>query len=68
MKLLSKNKFVVAGIIIGAIAGYAYWYFIGCASGKCAITSSAANSTAYGAVMGGLLFSLMTQKKTSKYE
>ena len=43
------------GIALGAIGGWAWWYFFGCTSG-CAITSSPLNSTLYGALMGGLLF------------
>jgi hypothetical protein len=46
--------FRVTLILIGAIAGYAYYYYIGCASGTCPITSSPWISTAYGAVVGAL--------------
>ena len=48
----------VIGVVIGAIAGYVYYFYIGCASGTCAITSKPLNSTLYGAVMGGLLFNI----------
>jgi hypothetical protein len=37
------------------VAGYLYWQQIGCSSGTCMITSKWHNSTAYGALMGGLL-------------
>lgn len=53
----------MAGVFIGAIAGYLYWKFIGCTSGTCAITSNPLNSTIYGAVMGGLLFSIFKKDK-----
>ncbi len=43
------------GLAMGALAGYAYWFFIGCNQGSCLITSRASNSTLYGLVMGGLL-------------
>jgi hypothetical protein len=43
------------GLAIGAGAGYLYWFYIGCNSGSCLITSKASNSTLYGLVMGGLL-------------
>jgi phage shock protein E len=64
MNTLNKYKFHILGIIIGAIAGYAYYYFVGCASGTCAITSKPLNSTLYGAVMGGLLADLFKKEKT----
>ena len=64
MEFLKKNKFIIIGSIVGAIGGYAYYHFIGCASGSCAITSKPLNSTLYGSFMGGLLFSyLKTEKK-----
>jgi hypothetical protein len=53
------------GIAIGAIAGYAYYFYVGCASGTCAITSKPLNSTLYGALMGGLLFNMFV-KETKK--
>ncbi|MBS1687555.1 MAG: hypothetical protein JSS96_02435 [Bacteroidetes bacterium] len=63
MKSLLKYKLTILGAIIGAIAGYAYYHFVGCASGKCLITSRPLNSTAYGALMGGLLFSSFRSAK-----
>ncbi len=54
-----KNKSIlitVLGVLIGGIAGYLYYHFVGCASGSCAITSKPLNSTLYGSLMGGLLF------------
>jgi len=39
-------------VLIGTAAGYAYWYFIGCANGSCPITGSWYTSTAYGAIVG----------------
>jgi hypothetical protein len=48
------NKYVKLslGIILGAIAGYSYYYFVGCNSGTCPITSNWHISTLYGAAMG----------------
>lgn len=54
------------GVIVGAIAGYAYYYFIGCASGSCSITSSPVNSTLYGSLMGGLFFSMWKKEEPKK--
>lgn len=57
MKFLTKHKLFFIGIGVGLLAGYLYYYFVGCASGTCAITSNPLNSTLYGGLMGGLLFS-----------
>jgi len=53
------------GIAIGALAGYAYYFYVGCASGTCAITTKPLNSTLYGALMGGLIFNMFV-KETKK--
>jgi hypothetical protein len=60
--ILLKYRFEFAGAIIGAIAGWCYWHFVGCASGTCAITSKPVNSTIYGALMGGLFFSAIKKQ------
>jgi hypothetical protein len=51
------------GIALGAVGGFLYWYYIGCNSGTCAITSSPINSTLYGGMMGGLLLNSFESKK-----
>jgi hypothetical protein len=61
MKGIIKYKRTLIGVVLGAILGFAYYYFIGCANGTCAITSSPINSTLYGSFVGGLL--LHSQKK-----
>jgi hypothetical protein len=63
MNFLSKNKLVFIGILTAAIGRYLYYYFIGCATGTCPITSKPLNSTLYGALMGGLLFSIFKKEK-----
>ena len=50
------------GVVIGGLIGFAYYFFIGCKSGTCAITSSPVISTLYGIVLG-LLWTLPTKKK-----
>jgi uncharacterized membrane protein YedE/YeeE len=65
---MTKKSIIITGIgvVIGAIAGYLYYFYIGCASGTCAITSKPLNSTLYGAVMGGLIFNMFI-KSPKKY-
>jgi len=62
---MSKKAILLTsiGVVVGAIAGYAYYYYVGCASGTCAITSKPINSTLYGSLMGGLLFNLFVKEK-----
>ncbi len=63
MKILSKKRVPsLIGALVGAIAGYLYYYFIGCSTGNCAITSNPFNSSIYGLVMGCLLVSVFDNK------
>lgn len=64
MEFIKKHILVISGMLIGALAGFLYWKFVGCESGTCAITSNPINSTVYGFVTGGLIFSVF--KKDSK--
>lgn len=64
--LIIKYKFELAGISLGALAGWSYWYFIGCSSGTCTITSNPINSAIYGSVMGALLLSFISDFKKNK--
>lgn len=63
MTLLKKYNLLLIGVVLGAIGGYAYYYYVGCVSGQCAITSSPVNSTVYGMIMGGLALDLFKSKK-----
>lgn len=61
---MSKSMyFIIAGIALGALGGFAYWHFIGCDTGSCPITSIWYHSTAYGALMGGLFGSIVSPQK-----
>jgi hypothetical protein len=67
MKQFSTVIITTIGVIVGAVAGYAYYHFYGCASGTCAITSNPYISTGYGMVMGGLFVNtFISTTKTSK--
>lgn len=52
----------VLGILVGGLLGYAYYHYVGCANGTCALTSQPLNSTLYGGLMGGLLFNIFVSK------
>ncbi|HBS88444.1 MAG: hypothetical protein A2W91_14950 [Bacteroidetes bacterium GWF2_38_335] len=54
-----KNIFTVRliiGMLIGGTAGFAYYYFVGCTSGGCPITSNPYITIGYGILLGALLF------------
>jgi len=58
----------LAGAIAGALTGFLYWYFIGCESGLCPITSSPARSMMWGAVIGSLVFSFFQKDMKDEKE
>lgn len=62
-KFAKKHLLTIIGVLVGAITGYFYWQQVGCSSGSCAITSNPTNSTIYGSIMGGLLFSIFQNNK-----
>ena len=49
--------------VMGAIGGYLYYRFVGCASGACPITSNPYISTVYGGVIGTLIGYIVTPGK-----
>lgn len=72
LKELKMNEFIkkhflkIIGIIVGGIAGFAYYHFVGCASGTCPITSNPYMTTGYGALLGYLLFDMFKTKENGK--
>ena len=63
---INKYRFGIVGVLVGGILGYAYYHFIGCNTGSCAITSKPVNSSLYGMFMGYLLFSMLESPKKNK--
>jgi hypothetical protein len=55
LSFVKKYQRNLIGILLGGMAGWLYWNYVGCASGTCAITSKPINSTLYGALMGYLV-------------
>lgn len=65
---LKKNLLGIIGLILGAIGGYAYYYFIGCSTGSCPITSNPFISVIFGALIGYLFLDMFKKKETTKDE
>ena len=62
---MTKKGYLITGIgvVIGLVSGYIYYYYVGCASGTCTITSKPSNCTLYGGLMGGLFFNLFVKER-----
>jgi len=62
-----KKKYLmkIVPVIGGAVLGYAYYYYIGCHNGACAIQSNPYISTLYGALVGAI-FLIPSKKKSSE--
>jgi H+/Cl- antiporter ClcA len=48
--------YILVGTAVGVLAGYAYFYFIGCRSGACALRAN----PYYNMLLGGLLGYIVT--------
>jgi hypothetical protein len=62
---MTKKILRWAMIPIGAFGGWAYYHYIGCPSGSCALASDGPFMVAYGAILGyfiGGIFSPVHQK------
>jgi hypothetical protein len=62
-EFISKHILKIAGIALGGTGGFAYYHYVGCASGTCPITSNPYISVAYGALMGYLLLDMFKKKE-----
>lgn len=68
MKLfIKKHLLKIIGVIVGMTGGYLYYYFVGCNSGTCPITSNPYISVIYGGVMGYLVFDLFKKKEVKDH-
>ncbi len=47
---------IITGLVIGGGLGFSYYYFIGCSSGTCPITSNPYGSILWGSLFGITIF------------
>lgn len=64
-KWIQSNKLYFIGGLLGGLAGFLYWNYIGCITGTCGITSNPIRSTLYFAFFGTIVFGFF--KKDTKY-
>ncbi len=63
---VSSNKYlaIIAGFtLVGVAGGFAYYWFIGCNTGGCAITSSPYMSMIWGGMVGYLVPDFFVKKE-----
>jgi len=54
-KWILKNKLYLIGALLGALAGFLYYKYVGCVTGTCAISSNPFRSSIYFAFFGAVL-------------
>jgi hypothetical protein len=64
MQITPSQKKSVLWMLVGGAAGYAYYHFVGCSSGTCAITSNPVLSSVWGAAMGFFSFQSFFNKSS----
>lgn len=65
-KWILQNKEYIIGAVLGGLAGFLYWNYVGCRSGTCAISSKPLNSTLYFALMGAVLLGSFRKSRPEK--
>ncbi|MDZ7332163.1 MAG: DUF6132 family protein [candidate division KSB1 bacterium] len=55
-------------VVVGGVLGYAYYYYVGCRTGTCPITSNPWISTGYGALFALVLVWGTAKKKRDNSE
>lgn len=66
--LVNKYRRFFLPVLLGGIAGYLYYRFVGCTDGGCMISSNPWISTSYGILLGALLADALhgSSRKTQK--
>jgi hypothetical protein len=63
---LYRYKLEIIGLPVGGFFGWLYWFYVGCDSGSCAISSNPVNSSIYGAILGALVAGLFRKEKVKQ--
>ncbi|MBI1316924.1 hypothetical protein GC167_08725 [bacterium] len=61
-----QHKTSLLGASIGAVAGWLYFRYVGCASGSCSITSDPLKSALMGALLGWIGLSSDAKPETKQ--
>jgi hypothetical protein len=62
---IRNHRLTILGGLLGGLAGFLYYRFVGCANGTCPISSNPFMSTLWGLLIGGLFFNSFEKKKSS---
>lgn len=52
---MSRNIRIGLGLLLGGVAGFAWYFFVGCRTGSCPISGNPYISSIYGSVLGLLI-------------
>lgn len=66
--IVKRRKFELIGGVLGIVAGYLYWKYVGCISGTCPIKANWYTMVPYGGIFGILLGGIVKPKEKSKPE
>lgn len=64
IRFVKQNKAPLAGMAVGLICGYLYWYYIACYWGTLPMSSECWVNCAFGALTGGFLACLFKEHST----
>ena len=63
----SNGRNLLFLVLIGMFIGYGYYFFIGCNTGSCAITSDPIKSTLYGGLFGMALALFVSKDEPTSF-
>lgn len=61
--VVKRRKFELIGGVLGIVAGYLYWKYVGCISGTCPIQANWYTMVPYGLLFGVLIGSMFKPKE-----